>query len=330
MTGPASTPAASEDVLSIRELTIAFGRGGERRVVDGVSLEVRRGEIMGIIGESGSGKTLTALSVIGLLPHGGRVLGGEISFGGKDLLRLSQHQLAGIRGNRIAMIFQDPTTSMNPVLRVGDQVAEPLVTHRDRSWRSARASAVELLRKVHIPAAEQRAGAYPYQYSGGMLQRATIAMGLACQPELIIADEPTTALDVTIQAQVLRLLREIRATQNAAILLITHDLGVVAELCDRMAVMYAGRIMETGSVADVFARPSHPYTRALLEATPRIDRDYDLESLAVLPPGGEQRSGGCRFKARCPLRFERCDEEPELLAVDPGHAARCWLVEAAS
>jgi peptide/nickel transport system ATP-binding protein len=327
MTGAGAESATAEEVLSIRDLAITFGRDGQRRVVDGVSLSVRRGEIMGIIGESGSGKTLTALSVIGLLPHGGRVLRGEIAFGGKDLLRLSQRQLAAIRGNRIAMIFQDPTTSMNPVLRVGDQVAEPLVTHRDRSWRSARTSAVELLRRVHIPGAEDRAGAYPYQYSGGMLQRATIAMGLACRPELIIADEPTTALDVTIHAQVLRLLREIRSTQNAAILLITHDLGVVAELCDRMAVMYAGRIMETGTVADVFSRPSHPYTRALLDATPRIDRDYDLESLPILPAAGQSRSGGCRFQARCPLRVERCSVEPELLAVDLAHQARCWLAE---
>lgn len=319
----------SGPVLSIRDLTIAFGKGASRPVVEGVSLDVHNGEIMGVIGESGSGKTMTALSVLGLLPHGARVTRGSVHLGDKNLLLLNQRELSSIRGNRVAMIFQDPSTSMNPVLRVGDQVGEPLVTHRDASWRDARATAVDLLRKVHIPAAKDRARAYPYQYSGGMLQRATIAMGLSCQPELIIADEPTTALDVTIQAQVLRLLREIRATQNAAILLITHDLGVVAELCDRMAVMYAGRIMETGTVRDVFAHPAHPYTQALLEATPRIDEDYDLSSLPILPPARTVATTGCRFAQRCPHRFEKCAEEPSLLNVASGHESRCWLAESA-
>ncbi|MBJ7600520.1 MAG: peptide ABC transporter ATP-binding protein [Candidatus Nephthysia bennettiae] len=317
---------AAGAVVSIRDLTIAFSKR-PRPVVEGVGFDVRRGEIMGLIGESGSGKTLTALSILGLLPHGARVLSGTITLGDRNLLALSQRELSRVRGDRIAMIFQDPMTAMNPVLRIGDQVAEPLVTHRGQGWRAARASAVQLLRRVQIPAAEERAAGYPYQYSGGMLQRATIAMGLACQPELIIADEPTTALDVTIQAQILKLLIHIRDTQNAAILLITHDLGVVAEVCDRMAVMYAGRVMEQGPVSEVFAKPAHPYTETLLRSTPRVDAEFDLAAVPVMPPHRAAPGHACRFVDRCPYRFERCDAEPPLIETAPDRAARCWLVE---
>jgi oligopeptide/dipeptide ABC transporter ATP-binding protein len=296
-------------------------------VVEGVGFDVHRGEIMGLIGESGSGKTLTALSILGLLPHGAKIVSGRITLGDRNLLALSQRELSRVRGDRIAMIFQDPMTAMNPVLRVGDQVAEPLVTHRGQGWRAARTSAVQLLRRVQIPAAEERASGYPYQYSGGMLQRATIAMGLACQPELIIADEPTTALDVTIQAQILKLLIHIRDTQNAAILLITHDLGVVAEVCDRMAVMYAGRVMEQGPVSEVFAKPAHPYTETLLRSTPRVDAEFDLTSVPAMPSHRAAPRHACRFVDRCPYRFERCDAEPPLIETAPDRAARCWLVE---
>jgi oligopeptide/dipeptide ABC transporter ATP-binding protein len=313
--------------LSIRGLTIGFGPEGSHHVVEDAGFDVRRGEIMGLVGESGSGKTLTALSILGLLPRGAKVLSGSIDFHGENLLRLNDRQLSRIRGDKIAMIFQDPTTAMNPLLRVGNQVAEPLVTHRSQNWRTARTSAVELLRKVHIPAAEERAQAFPFQYSGGMLQRATIAMALGCNPELIIADEPTTALDVTIQAQILELLREIRKTQNATVLMITHDLGVVAELCDRVAVMYRGRILEVGPVDDIFARPSHPYTSALLRATPRIDQDFDLESVPIAPPRSAAATGGCRFADRCPLRFDKCSVEPDLFEIPVDRRSRCWLVE---
>jgi len=322
-----SRGTANDVALSIRNLTVGFGPGGSHHVVEGVGFDVRRGEIFGLVGESGSGKTITALSVLGLLPHGGKVLGGSIRFLDDDLLRIGDRKLSRIRGNKVAMIFQDPSTAMNPVIRVGNQVAEPLVTHRNQSWRSARASAVELLRKVHIPGAADRASAYPFQYSGGMLQRATIAMALACNPELIIADEPTTALDVTIQAQILELLREIRRTHHATILLITHDLGVVAELCDRVGVMYAGRIMEVGTVDQIFTKPLHPYTGALLRATPRMDRPFDLESVPNVPPRTVETVGGCRFADRCPFRFERCASEPDLLELEADRAVRCWLVE---
>jgi oligopeptide/dipeptide ABC transporter ATP-binding protein len=323
--------AISTDIaLSIRDLTIGFGPGGSHHVVDEAGFDVRRGEIMGLVGESGSGKTLTALSVLGLLPPGGRVLGGTITFGGDNLLQLNDRQLSRIRGDKIAMIFQDPATSMNPLLRVGNQVAEPLVTHRGQSWQSARTSAVDLLRRVHIPAAADRARAYPFQYSGGMLQRATIAMALGCHPELIIADEPTTALDVTIQAQILELLRELSRTRSTTILLITHDLGVVAELCDRVAVMYRGRVMEVGAVDQIFARPLHPYTTALLEATPRIDEDFDIESVPPLQPRPRGVEPGCRFADRCPLRVAQCAVEPELRQVEVDRSARCWLADGVS
>jgi oligopeptide/dipeptide ABC transporter ATP-binding protein len=312
-------------VLSIQKLTVMVA-GHRRPAVDSVNVSVQRSEIVGIVGESGSGKTLTALAAMGLLPRAARVIAGSISFCGEDLLALPERKLRAIRGNRLAMIFQDPSSSTNPLLRVGDQVAEPLVVHRSMDWSSARSAAINLLRQVHIPAAAERSRAYPHEFSGGMLQRASLAAALACEPALIIADEPTTALDVTIQAEILQLLREIRDKHGTAILLITHDLGVVAELCDSMIVMYAGRVMETGPVSQVFRRPAHPYTQALLRATPRIDSDGGIQAIpGQMLATSEPAPKACRFGDRCPHRFDRCAIEPDLLPVLGSQEARCWL-----
>ncbi|MDR7482344.1 MAG: ABC transporter ATP-binding protein [Armatimonadota bacterium] len=317
--------------LAIRDLTITLrGRGREGVAVDGISLEVWPGEIVGLIGESGSGKTMTALAVLGLLPRAARIAHGDIVLSGRSLRGLPDHQLRTLRGSRIAMIPQNPTAALNPVLRVGVQVGEPFVLHRRLPWREALAQAVRRLGDVHLPAPGDRAREYPHQFSGGMQQRAMTAMATALEPELLVADEPTTALDVTIQAQVLRLLREIRDVHGTAILFITHDLGVVAEVCDWVYVMYAGRILETASVVELFARPRHPYTQALLRATPVVESaPTELLAIPGMIPSPFELPQGCRFADRCPLRFPRCDAEPPLLQAEAEHAARCWLVEAA-
>ncbi len=316
-------------VLKIEGLTIEFvGRRGVARVVDGVTLDVWSGEIVGLIGESGSGKTMTALSVLGLLPHMAKITAGDIRLSGTSLEGLSEAQRRAVRGDRMAMIPQNPMSALNPVLRIGTQVGEPLVLHRRTDWKTAIAQAIKRLGDVHLPFPADRAYEYPHQFSGGMQQRAMTAMAIALQPELLIADEPTTALDVTIQAQVLRLLREIRDEHHTAILFITHDLGVVAEMCDWVYVMYAGRILEQGPVERIFARPGHPYTQALLQSTPTAETaQAELVSIAGSIPSPFELPPGCRFADRCPYRFERCDEEPPLLAVEADHAARCWLVE---
>ncbi len=315
--------------LAIEELTIEHaGRRGTARLVDRLGLEVRPGEIVGLIGESGSGKTMTALSVLGLLPRGVRVAAGDIRLSGRSLVGMPAADLRRVRGDRIAMIPQDALRALNPVLTVDKQVGEPHVIHRGTPWALAKAKAVELLRGVHLRAPEQRAREYPHRFSGGMQQRAMIAMGLALEPELLVADEPTTALDVTVQAQVLKLLREIRDSHGTAVLFITHDLGVVAELCDWVYVIYAGTIIEQGAIEAVFTRPGHPYTQALLRATPTVRSvPTELVSIRGQIPSALELPRGCRFADRCPHRFERCASEPPQLEVDAGHTARCWLLE---
>ncbi len=315
--------------LAVADLTLEFASPrGAARVVDDVSLEVWPGEIVGLIGESGSGKTMTALAVLGLMPRAARLAAGEIRLAGEPLTGMTEARRRSLRGNRLAFIPQDALRALNPVLRIDTQVGEPLEIHRRTPWAAARARAVELLRAVHLREPRQRAKEYPHQFSGGMQQRAMIAMGLALEPQLIIADEPTTALDVTVQAQVLKLLREIRDSHGTAMLFITHDLGVIAALCDWVYVMYAGAVLEQGPVARLFARPGHPYTQALLRATPTVRSvQAELVSIPGQIPAPWELPVGCRFADRCPHRFARCAEEPPLLAMEADHAARCWLVE---
>ena len=313
--------------LAIDGLAIEIaGRRSVASVAEGVSLDIWPGEIVGLIGESGSGKTMISLAVLGLLPHGARIAAGEIRLSGEPLTGLSQRELKAIRGRRIAMVPQDALRALNPVHRVGRQVGEPFAIHRGWGARRAGQAAVELLRSVRLPSPEMRAQEYPHQFSGGMQQRAMIAMGLALEPELVVADEPTTALDVTVQAKVLRLLREIRDTHGTAILFVTHDLGVVSQLCDWVYVIYAGHIMEQGPRREIFAHPRHPYTQLLLRATPTaraapaelVGIPGQIPSPYALPPG-------CRFADRCPRRIERCAAVPPLSPVAPEHSARCWL-----
>jgi oligopeptide/dipeptide ABC transporter ATP-binding protein len=271
---------------------------------------------------------VTALSVLGLLPRGLRVAGGDVRLSGRSLVGVDEAELRAIRGDRIAMIPQDSLGALNPVLRIDRQVGEPFVLHRQSAWQVAKAKAVELLASVHLRGPAERAREYPHQFSGGMRQRAMVAMGLALEPELLIADEPTTALDVTVQAQVLKLLREVRDDHGTAILFITHDLGIVAELCDRVYVIYAGMIVEQGAIDAVFTRPGHPYTQALLRATPTVRTvQAELVSIRGQIPSPLELPRGCRFANRCPHRFERCASEPPPLEVAVGHTARCWLLE---
>jgi len=319
-----TTPA-----LDVRDLTVeATARGRRLRLVEGVSLAVGKGEIVGLIGESGSGKTMTAMAVLGLLPRNARIAGGSVRLADRELTGLPERERRALRGDRMALVPQDALRGLNPLLRVGTQVGEPLNLHRGRDLAAAADAAVGLLDAVHIPEPARRARDYPHQFSGGMQQRAMIAMGLALEPELLVADEPTTALDVTVQAQVLSLLREIRHTHGTAILFITHDLGIVASLCDRVYVMYAGRIVEEGPVGTILEAPSHPYTQALLRATPTVEAvASELYAIPGQIPEPGDRGRGCRFADRCPYVFDRCAVEPGLLAAGPDHQARCWLVE---
>lgn len=318
-------------ILSVRDLAVEFHTPeGVVRAVDHVSYDVAPGEVLGVVGESGSGKTVAALAVLGLVPTPGRVVDGQVLFEGRDLLRMSKRELRRIRGARISMVFQDPQSSLNPVFTVGEQIAGVLQAHRDKlSARAARARAVELLEMVGVADAAMRAGDYPHQWSGGMCQRAMIAMALANQPRLLIADEPTTALDVTIQAQVLDVLRAARAETGATVVLITHDLGVVAEMADRVVVMYAGRVAETGRVDEVFHAPRHPYALGLLASLPRLDGRMDrLDPIPGQPPSLIAVPPGCPFHPRCRLRRgrERCIAEvPPLHASDgaAGHRSAC-------
>ncbi len=299
---------------------------GVVQAVDGVDLTLRRGETLGIVGESGSGKSVTSLSILRLIDPPGRIVAGQIMFDGIDLLTLSDEEMRLVRGNRISMIFQQPTTSLNPVFRVGDQIVEALQIHQGLSGTEANRRCVELLTMVGLPDPRRRARQYPHELSGGQCQRVMIAMALACNPELLIADEPTTALDVTIQAQILDLMRDLRTKIDTAIILITHDMGVVAEMADTVAVMYAGQIVEYADVRSLFANPKHPYTQGLLASVPVLGQVRD--ELAVIPgtvPSLIHPPRGCRFANRCSHRFERCDEPIELLAMEDQRQTRCWL-----
>jgi peptide/nickel transport system ATP-binding protein len=316
-------------LLEIHDLKVAFAveGGGEFIAVDGVDLAVDSGRTLGIVGESGCGKSVTALSIMGLVPQPpGRMAGGAIQFDGADLTQLPEAALRELRGDRIAMIFQEPMTSLNPAFTVGDQIVEGIRRHRTMGSDEAAALAIEMLRRVHIPSPEQRFHDYPHRLSGGMRQRVMIAMALACKPQLLIADEPTTALDVTIQAQILDLMRMLREDTGTAIILITHDLGVVAELADDVCVMYAGRIVERARVGSLFERPQHPYTIGLLGSIPRLDLEQDrLAAIEGQVPNPRAPVSGCSFHPRCPFGDERCAHEaPPIVDFGDGHLAACW------
>jgi oligopeptide/dipeptide ABC transporter ATP-binding protein len=324
-------------LLEVKNLQTHFQtRAGVVRAVDGVSFQLERGELLGLVGESGCGKSVTALSIMRLVAPPGRVVGGEVLFDGEDLLKLSESKMRAIRGDDVAMIFQDPMTSLNPVFKVGEQIAEALRLHRGMNRKQAREAAVAAMREVSIPDPERRADDYPHQLSGGMRQRVMIAMALACDPKLLIADEPTTALDVTIQAQILELLNELRRTRELAVLLITHDLGVVAEVADRVAVMYTGRIVEQSPVEELFARPKHPYTEGLLRSVPKlttaeVGKVERLQSIEGVVPKLTQLPTGCHFAPRCPHRMPRCSEEPlPLYPLEGNVEVRCVLYDLAS
>jgi peptide/nickel transport system ATP-binding protein len=324
----------SAPLLEVESLkTHFFTRDGVVRAVDGVSFSIQPGETLALVGESGCGKSVTSLSIMRLIASPpGRVVSGAVRFNGRDLLRLTEPEMRKVRGNEISMIFQEPMTSLNPVLTIGRQIAETLVLHRGMGRADARARAVELLRLVHISEPARRAREYPHQMSGGMRQRVMIAMALACDPKVLIADEPTTALDVTIQAQILDLMRELQAKTGTAILLITHDLGVVAEMAQRVVVMYAGRKVEEAPVGELFARPRHPYTRGLMNSMPRLGAGHGarerLQEIPGMVPSLREPLAGCAFAARCAHAVERCRAEvPAFEPKAPGHAVACWQAD---
>ncbi|MBM3532131.1 MAG: ABC transporter ATP-binding protein [Alphaproteobacteria bacterium] len=319
-------------VLDIDGLSVSFQTPERKRlkVLDGVTLRIAPGEVLGVVGESGSGKSVTALSVLRLLGEQGAIDGGRISLSGQDLTRLPESEMLKIRGRHAAMIFQEPMTSLNPVYTVGFQIMEVLVEHLGVSAGEAHRRAIELMKRVGIPAAEERVDAYPHQLSGGMRQRVMIAIALACSPKLLIADEPTTALDVTIQAQILALMRTLRDETGAAILMITHDLGVIAQMADRVVVMYAGQVVEEGPVSELFARPRHPYTRLLMRSIPLARKKLKrLEAIVGTTPSPASFPEGCRFNPRCPEANDRCRTDPQVLRrFADGRQARCWRAEA--
>ena len=312
----------SSPLLSVRDLSTAFGSA---TVVDRVSFDLAAGEVLGIVGESGSGKSVTALSIMRLIAHPGRIPNGSVMFEGEDLLAKSEAEMRKIRGARISMIFQEPMTSLNPVFTVGDQIMETLRQHQGLDRSAARRRAIDLLKLVEIPSAERRVDEYPHQMSGGMRQRVMIAIALACSPKLLIADEPTTALDVTIQAQILDLLRQLQKELGMAVVLITHDLGVVAEFVQRVIVMYAGRVAETGPVRDIFRTPLHPYAEGLLASVPQLDHVVDrLSAIEGTIPSPHDFPPGCRFHPRCKYAKEPCAViEPKLIELAPAHRAAC-------
>jgi oligopeptide/dipeptide ABC transporter ATP-binding protein len=316
-----------QPVLRVRDLRTEINtREGVVTPVDGVSFELHRGEILGIVGESGSGKSMTCLSIMRLLPgRHVRITDGEIWLGDTDLTHLSDRQMREIRGSRIAMILQEPLTSLDPVYTIGEQLAEPIRQHQHASRGKVREIALNALRAVHIPAPEARLRSYPHQMSGGMRQRVVTAMALSCEPDVLIADEPTTALDVTIQAQVLRLFDEIRRGGRVGMLLITHDFGIVAQVCQRVAVMYAGRVVETGPVEEIFDNPKHPYTAALIASVPKLGPDVSrLVAIEGQPPSLAERPAGCPFAPRGPRVLDRCREEDPPEEGPAGHRYRCW------
>ncbi|MBW7970200.1 ABC transporter ATP-binding protein [Bradyrhizobium sp. BR 10289] len=325
-----------EPILSVRDLrTSVFNEDGEARVVNGVSFDVMPGEMLGIVGESGCGKSMTSFSILGLLPaKSARVVGGTARYAGLDLFGLNDRQLRKLRGGQISMIFQEPMTSLNPALTVGNQIMEALLLHENLPRKAARERAIEMLRLVRVSDPERRLDDYPHQFSGGMRQRVMIAMALACRPKLLIADEPTTALDVTIQAQILKLMLDLRRSTGTAIILITHDLGVVAETCDRVIVMYAGRKVEEARVSELFQRPAHPYTQGLLASKPQVGARRQGQRLVEIPgtvPSPREVIDGCAFAPRCGLATERCRiERPELRPACERHLVACHHVELAT
>ena len=321
-------PAPATALLEVRGLRTLFkGEQGEVRAVDGIDFRLERGRTLGIVGESGCGKSVTALSIMGLVPQPpGRIAAGEVLFEGEDLLKLAPQRLRDLRGDKLAMIFQEPMTSLNPAFTVGDQITEAIMRHRRVTPSEARTQTIEMLRRVRIPSPERRALDYPHQLSGGMRQRVMIAMALACNPQLLIADEPTTALDVTIQAQILELMRSLRAELGTAIILITHDLGVIAELADEVIVMYAGKVIERCAAVRLFSEPQHPYTVGLLGSIPRLHLEQErLSAIEGFVPDAAALPPGCRFHPRCPFKIEKCLQEiPPLAEVALGHYAACW------
>ena len=318
-------------VLEIRDLEVSFATDeGLVQAVDGVSLSLDAGEVVAVVGESGSGKSVTALTVMGLTRSPNVRFGGAIEYKGRQLLEASEEELRQVRGAEVAMVFQDPMTSLNPVMRVGDQIAEQILAHNELPKEEARERAISMLDQVGIPRARDRARNYPHEFSGGMRQRVMIAMALSCDPSVLIADEPSTALDVTIQAQILERIRELRESTNAGIILVTHDLGVVADIADRVLVMYAGRIVEQGTLDEIFYDPQHPYTWGLLGSITRLDveRPERLPAISGAPPSLANRPEGCDFRPRCPHEFGKCTDDPPLEARIPGeerHCDRCWL-----
>ncbi|WP_314523878.1 ABC transporter ATP-binding protein [uncultured Lelliottia sp.] len=315
------------NLLELDNLHTSFRtRDGNVQAVRGVSFYVQAGELVGIVGESGCGKSVTCKSIIQLLGSNGHISGGSIRFQNDDLAKKTPEQMRKIRGNDIAMIFQDPMTALNPVVTIGRQMSEILIRNKGLSKKAAKAAAIAMLDQVGIAEAERRYDQFPHEFSGGMRQRVMIAIALSCNPKLLIADEPTTALDVTIQAQILRLLKSLQQQTQTAILLITHDLGVVAQVCSRVVVMYGGQVMEEGSVEDIFYRPAHPYTQGLLASLPRADEaNHRLSPIEGTPPGLLNPPPGCPFAERCPKRMPQCERQPAFYSVGEGHRAACWL-----
>ena len=320
----------AQTLLQVEDLhTQFFTSRGVVRAVDGVSLHIDQGETLGVVGESGCGKTMTALSILRLLPDPGRITSGRILFRGQDVTKMDDEAIREFRGNDVSMIFQDPMTSMNPVTKVGPQIEEAMTAHDRFQPEQARTRVVELLKRVRVPAAESRVKDYPHQFSGGMRQRAMIAMGLSNEPALLIADEPTTALDVTVQAQIIQLMKQLNRELGTAMMLITHNMALVASLCQRVIVMYAGRIVEEGPVEQIFNSPQHPYTWSLLRSVPRVDqsRRDRLVSIKGLPPDLSNPPPGCKFHPRCPFVIDKCKvDEPQLEPVGVEQTARCWVL----
>ncbi len=320
-----------EKLIEVKGLKTEFTiEGVPRRIIDDISFEIYRGEVLGVVGESGSGKSVTAKSILRLIPSPpGKITGGEILFNGKDILKMDMDNLMKIRGNAISMIFQEPMSSLNPVFTCGDQIKEGVRLHQKMDNKAARQKAIELLKMVGIPMPEQRIDSYPHELSGGMRQRIMIAMALSCSPQLLIADEPTTALDPTIQAQILDLIRKVQKEIGMSVMYITHDLGVVAETCDRVMVMYAGQIVEKADVAELFTKPGHPYTQGLLKAIPRLNTKRErLYVIKGMVPHFADMPVGCSFHPRCPYADARCvEQKPTLRAIKKGHLAACWQIQ---
>ena len=309
-------------VLRVRDLEVSFGPA---RILRGVSFDLERGQTLGVVGESGCGKSMTGLTIMGMVPPAGRVSAGSMMFEGRDLVTIKPKDWLSIRGQEIAMVMQDPFTALNPMMRIGEQIAEVFRLHLDMDAKTAWQKSVEMLGKVGVPAPESSARKYPHQMSGGQRQRVVIAIAFACKPKILIADEPTTALDVTLQAQILRLIRQLQEEEGTAVMLISHDIGVIASLASRIAVYYAGRVVETGSTESVLESPRHPYTQALLNALPDPSKQR-LEAIAGQPPDLTKPIPGCAFAPRCPVRFEQCSDDPPMIAVDERHGAACWRV----